>query len=68
VRRGLTKRAAVVIIYGMTTTSGLAGILLSHLLDWQAWLLGVQILVTLLVIAIFEYSVEHAPAGEGGKL
>ncbi|MFZ4574328.1 MAG: MraY family glycosyltransferase, partial [Phycisphaerales bacterium] len=68
VRRGLTKPAAVVVIYGFTTATGLAGVLLSHLSAWQAWLAGAQVLVMLLVVAVFEYSAATAPAEEAGKL
>jgi UDP-GlcNAc:undecaprenyl-phosphate GlcNAc-1-phosphate transferase len=68
VRRGLTKRAAVVVIYGFTATTGLSGVLLSHLNSWQATLAATQVLVMLLVVAVFEYSAATAPDSEAGKL
>jgi UDP-GlcNAc:undecaprenyl-phosphate GlcNAc-1-phosphate transferase len=55
VRRGLSKRAAVLIIWGFTLVTGIAGITLATLEPWQAVLVGVQTLAILGVIAAFEY-------------
>jgi UDP-GlcNAc:undecaprenyl-phosphate GlcNAc-1-phosphate transferase len=55
VRRGLSKRAAVLIIWGFTLVTGIAGITLATLEAWQAVLVGVQTLAILGVIAAFEY-------------
>jgi UDP-GlcNAc:undecaprenyl-phosphate GlcNAc-1-phosphate transferase len=42
VKRGLSKRAAVGVICGMTAATGIAGIALGSLEPWQAVLVGVQ--------------------------
>jgi UDP-GlcNAc:undecaprenyl-phosphate GlcNAc-1-phosphate transferase len=54
VRLGLSKRAAVCVIYGFTAVTGVAGISLGSLAPWQAVLVGVQVLLILLVLAVFE--------------
>jgi UDP-GlcNAc:undecaprenyl-phosphate GlcNAc-1-phosphate transferase len=56
---GLSEGSAVGVIYGLTAVTGLSGILLSRALEWQAVLIGVQTLVILLVVAMFEYSRAH---------
>jgi len=68
VRRGLSKRSAVLVIYGFAACTGLAGILMSHLREWQAILLAAQIMVMLIVVAIFEYAAATDPSSEGGTL
>jgi UDP-GlcNAc:undecaprenyl-phosphate GlcNAc-1-phosphate transferase len=54
VRLGLSKRAAVCVIYGFTAVTGVAGISLGSLAPWQAVLVGLQVLLILLVLAVFE--------------
>ncbi len=56
VRLGLTKQSAVAVIYGFTTITGLTGVFLGTLEPWQALLAGVQTVVMLLVLALFEYN------------
>ncbi|MFN0012712.1 MAG: MraY family glycosyltransferase [Phycisphaerales bacterium] len=54
VARGLSRRDAVLIIYGATGVTAIGGIALGSLADWQAMLVGVQMLLVLLVIALYE--------------
>lgn len=58
VKRGLSPRAAVVVIYGITAGTGIAGISLGSLQPWQAILVGIQVLILMGVLAIFEWSAE----------
>jgi UDP-GlcNAc:undecaprenyl-phosphate GlcNAc-1-phosphate transferase len=55
-RLGLPRAAAVLVIYGLTAVTGISGIALGSLKPWQAVLVGVQTIVILLVIALFEFS------------
>lgn len=55
VRRGLSKRAAVLAIYGFTLVTGLAGVLLASVEAWQAALLGAQVATLLGVLAVLEF-------------
>ena len=68
VQRGLSRRGAVVVIWCLAAVTGISGIALGTLLPWQAALVGVQTLLVLLVLAIFEYASRRAgdaPRGEG---
>lgn len=56
VRHGLSRRAAVVVLYGFTAMTGIGGISLASLAPWQAVLAGVQVLLILLVLAVFEWT------------
>jgi UDP-GlcNAc:undecaprenyl-phosphate GlcNAc-1-phosphate transferase len=55
VRRGLSKRAAVLVIHGLTGITAIGGIALGSLQPWQAVLVGVQTALVLLVLAVFEH-------------
>ncbi len=72
VRRGLSKRAAVLVIWGFTLVTGVSGVILATLEAWQAVLVGVQTLVILGVIAAFEYGTSdahrRARRGRGGDV
>jgi UDP-GlcNAc:undecaprenyl-phosphate/decaprenyl-phosphate GlcNAc-1-phosphate transferase len=59
---GLSRRAAVLVIYGLTAVTGISGISLGSLRPWQAALVGVQTILILGVIALFEYSRARARA------
>lgn len=65
VRRGLSKRAAVLVIWGMTAATGIGGIALGSLRPWQAVLVGVQSVVLLGVLAAFEFA--SSSAANGGR-
>lgn len=65
VRRGLSKRAAVLVIYGCTAVTSIGGVSLGSLEPWQAVLVGVQTLLVLGVIAMFEWRA-NGGVGVGG--
>ncbi|MCA3005446.1 MAG: MraY family glycosyltransferase [bacterium] len=54
VRRGLSKRDAVLVIYGLTAITAIGGVSLGSLADWQAILVFVQVMLVLLVLALYE--------------
>ncbi len=54
VDRGLTRPQAVLVIWGAAAITGIGGLSLSSLAPWQAWLVVVQTLLMLGVIALFE--------------
>lgn len=54
VKRGLSPRAAVGVILGVTAITGITGVMLASLEPWQAVLAGVQVAVIFLVLAIME--------------
>jgi UDP-GlcNAc:undecaprenyl-phosphate GlcNAc-1-phosphate transferase len=60
VRRGLSRRDAVLLIYALTGITAISGIALGSLAPWQAILVGVQTLLTLLALAIFEAKADFA--------
>lgn len=55
-RHGLSRRAAVLVIYGCTIVTGIGAIALPKLELWQAALVGIQTLAVLAVIALYEYA------------
>ena len=54
VRRGLSRRDAVITIYGLTGITSIGGIALGSLAPYQAVLVGVQTVLVLLVLALYE--------------
>jgi len=56
VRRGLSQRAAVVVVWCCTLATGLSGVMLSSLEGWQAALAAAQSAAVLLVLALLERS------------
>ena len=60
VQRGLSRRGAVLVIWGATAVTGISGIALGRLQPWQAVLVGVQTIVVLAVIAVFEHASRRA--------
>ncbi len=56
VRHGLSRRAAVLVIYGCTAVTGIGAIALPKLDGWQAALVGLQTLLVLMVIALYEWA------------
>jgi UDP-GlcNAc:undecaprenyl-phosphate GlcNAc-1-phosphate transferase len=56
VGRGLSRAAAVYVIWGLTAITGVSGIVLSAAKPWQALLIGIQTIVILVVIGLFEYA------------
>jgi UDP-GlcNAc:undecaprenyl-phosphate GlcNAc-1-phosphate transferase len=66
VQRGLSRRGAVVVIWGLTAVTGIGGISLGRLAWWQALLVGVQTIAVLAVIALLEHASRHAARADGG--
>ena len=54
VRRGLSPRAAVIVIWLCTLVVGLGGVMLAKLRPWQACLVAAQALAVLIVLAMLE--------------
>lgn len=54
VGRGLSKPAAVVVIWLCTLATGLGGVILGSLQPWQAVIVGVQCIAILLTLALLE--------------
>ena len=63
--RGLGNRGTILVIYALTACSGIAGILLTRANTWEAALLGLQVLLVLGAIALFEY---RSPANRDSGL
>ncbi len=59
VRKGLSKPAAVLIIYACTLATGLGGVMMGRLAGWQAGLAVAQTLVVLGVLALLERTPNH---------
>jgi UDP-GlcNAc:undecaprenyl-phosphate GlcNAc-1-phosphate transferase len=60
VQRGLSRRGAVIVIWGATAITGIGGISLGSLKAWQAILVGVQTLLVLMIIALLEHASRRA--------
>jgi UDP-GlcNAc:undecaprenyl-phosphate GlcNAc-1-phosphate transferase len=56
VERGLTRRGAVLVIWGATAVTGMSGIALGRLLPWQAALVGAQTILVLALIGLLEHA------------
>ena len=63
VQRGLSPRGAVILIWAATAVTGLPGVALGRLAGWQAILVGAQVLLVLLMLAILEYASRRAASG-----
>lgn len=63
VQRGLSKRGAVIVIWGATAVTGIGGISLGSLQAWQAILVGFQTVLVLMIIALLEHVSRHAVGG-----
>ncbi len=61
VKRGLSKRAAVLVLWGLTAVTGIGGIILGRLEPWQAILVATQTLLILVVVALLEW--KSSPPG-----
>jgi len=53
-RKGLTRRAAVMVVWACTLASGLGGVMIGFVGDWQAALIVTQTAAILLVLALLE--------------
>ncbi len=66
VKRGLSRRSAVLVMWGMTAATGIGGIALGSLAPWQAVLVGVQTGLLLAVLAAFEFASSPATRARDG--
>lgn len=64
VKKGLSRRAAVLVIYGFTLCTAVSGVSLGTLRPWQAALVGLQTFTLLGVLAVFEWRSTRGPAAE----
>lgn len=65
VKRGLSVRRMLMVIYGVTLTTGLTGVYLRHLTHgWIAALAGAQVIITLAVLALYERAIVIAARRE----
>jgi UDP-GlcNAc:undecaprenyl-phosphate/decaprenyl-phosphate GlcNAc-1-phosphate transferase len=63
-RLGLSRRDAVLVIYGLTAITSIGGVALRSLEPWQAVMVGGQTLLVLLILALFE--ARRLPPATGG--
>lgn len=61
-RLGLSRRASVLVIWGLAGVTGVSGISLASLQPWQAALVGLQLCVVFAVIGAFDYAGAKAAA------
>ena len=54
VRLGLSKRSAVIVIWSLTASTGVGGIVLGSVAPWQASLVGAQTVCIVVVLALLE--------------
>ncbi len=64
VQKGLSRRAAVIVIWAATAVTGIGGISLGSLQEWQAILVGVQTALVLVIIGLLEH-VSRAKGARG---
>ncbi len=62
--RGLGARSTILVIYALTLATGISGLLIARAQDWEAIVLGAQVVALLSAIALFEY---RAPIRSGGR-
>lgn len=67
VGRGLSRPAAVLVIWGLTGVTGIGGIYLASLRPWQAMLVAVQIVMALVVLAAFERASDSRKSEQNGR-
>jgi UDP-GlcNAc:undecaprenyl-phosphate GlcNAc-1-phosphate transferase len=65
VRRGLSTRAAVAVIVGLTGATGISGLLLTRAEPWQAFAIAAQVGLLLAVLGLFEHRAERAAKTNG---
>lgn len=58
---GLTVPRALIVLLGCTAITGIGGIMLSAATGWQAALIGAQVLLVLVVIALYEHGKGWSP-------
>ncbi|MDF1808566.1 MAG: MraY family glycosyltransferase [Phycisphaerales bacterium] len=63
--RGLSGRCTILVIYCLTIATAISGLLLARANQWQAALLGIQVVLLLAAIALFEYRSPNSPQRDG---
>ena len=58
--RGLSDWRVLGVLCGLTAMTGMSGIVLSQIRGWPAALVGAQVLLTLVVLAFYEYGASRA--------
>lgn len=66
-RLGLSRRACVLVIWGLAGVTGVSGVSLASLQPWQAGLVGLQLVVVLGVVGAFDYAGAKAAAKKEGS-
>lgn len=66
VRRGLSTRAAVAVIVGLTGATGISGLLLTGAQDWEAFAVAAQVGLLLAVLGLFEHRAEKGSGKRTG--
>lgn len=59
--RGLSVGQTVLVICGLAAVTGIGGVLLGQVGPWQAALIGVQTVLALVVLGVYEFAREPAP-------
>lgn len=67
VMRGLSRRGAVFMIWGIAAIIGISGVFLAHLAPWQAILVGVQILLMLILLGVLEHASRRSSGGHSDE-
>ncbi len=67
VRRGLSTRAAVAVIVGLTGATGISGLLLTRAEPWQAFAIVAQVGLLLGVLGLFEHRAERGARQRGDE-
>ncbi len=67
VMRGLSRRGAVFVIWGIAGITGISGVFLAHLAPWQAILVGVQILLMLILLGVLEHASRRSAREHQGE-
>jgi len=63
---GLSRRSAVLVIWGLSAATGIGGIVLGSVQPWQAVMIGAQTASILLVLGLLESGARRRRDGVGG--
>ena len=67
VRLGLSSRSAVIVIWSLTASTGVGGIVLGSVAPWQASLVGAQTLFIILVLGLLEAGARRRSEDGSGR-
>lgn len=65
VQLGMTRHAAVLVVWLCTLATGLAGVMLGSLTKWQAVIAGLQTLTILMLLAVLEWGARRSGKASG---